>query len=466
VVAGRLVVVSNRVSVLTGRQAASAGGLAVGVHAALAASGGLWFGWSGEVRAEPAAEPKVQRSGKITYLLTDLTEAEHEGYYAGFANRTLWPLFHYRIDLATFDRGWHDSWRQVNRRFARELAPHLRPDDRVWIHDYHLIPTGRELRGLGFAGRVGFFLHIPFPSPDLYVALPWYRSIAEDLCAYDVVGFQTEADLRQFRDFVRLEMGGRVRDDGTVTVQKRRFLALVIPIGIDVDEVARMAVAADTRRQAERLKATLHGRQPIIGVDRLDYSKGIPERLRAFELLLREHESLRGQVVLIQISAPSREEVPEYQSLRRNVERLAGHINGRLGDADWTPIRYLNRSYTRRALAGLYRASRVGLVTPLRDGMNLVAAEYVAAQDPADPGVLVLSRFAGAAAHMESAVIVNPYDTYRMAEALNQALSMTLEERQARHAALLASIRRHDVIAWRDQFLAALAGETERRVAA
>ncbi|HET6468790.1 MAG TPA: trehalose-6-phosphate synthase, partial [Geminicoccaceae bacterium] len=373
---------------------------------------------------------------------------------------------HYRIDLASFERSWHECWRQVNRRFARQLLPHLRPDDRIWIHDYHLIPMGRELRSLGFDGRIGFFLHIPFPSPDLYVALPWYRSIAEDFCTYDVVGFQTEGDLRQFRDFVRLEMDGTVREDGRIDVQRRTLVAGAFPIGIDVDEVARMAVTTESRRQAERLKATLMGRRLIIGVDRLDYSKGIPERLRAFEQLLREHEEQHNQVVLIQISAPSREDVPEYQSLRRNVERLAGHINGRLGAADWTPVRYLNRSYTRRALAGFFRIARVGLVTPLRDGMNLVAAEYVAAQDPADPGVLVLSRFAGAAGHFEGAVIVNPYDTHMTAEALNQAISMPLAERQMRHASLLASARRHDVIAWRDRFLAALDGGGEARAAA
>jgi trehalose 6-phosphate synthase len=463
---GRLVVVSNRVSVLTGRKAASAGGLAVGVHSALAAAGGVWFGWSGEVHADADTSVKTQRVGKITYLLTDLTEDEHAGYYAGFANRTLWPLFHYRIDLTVFDRGWHDTWRQVNRRFAEQLMAHLRPDDRVWVQDYHLIPMGRELRALGFEGRIGFFLHIPFPSPELYLALPWYKSIVEDFCAYDVAGFQTPSDLHQFHELVRLEMGARIGEDGVVRLPDHDLVAGAFPIGIDVDDVARMAVGLDGRRHADRLRATLMGRPLIIGVDRLDYSKGIPERLRAFEQLLREHPAFHNQVVYVQISAPSREDVPEYQSLRRTVERLAGHINGRLGAADWTPVRYVNRSYTRRALSGFFRASRVGLVTPLRDGMNLVAAEYVAAQDQEDPGVLVLSRFAGAAGYMDGAVVVNPYDATMTAAALNQALSMSLEERQARHAVMLRAVRRNDINAWRDQFLAALDAEPVRQAAA
>ncbi len=463
---GRLVVVSNRVAPVSGKQAASAGGLAVGVHAALARRGGLWFGWSGAIVAEPDEKPRLQRSGTITYALVDLNETEHDGYYLGFANRTLWPAFHYRIDLANFDRGAQDIWRQVNRRFAAQLQPLLRPDDRIWIHDYHLIPLGRELRRLGVDARIGFFLHIPFPAPELFTALPFHGSLADDLLAYDVVGFQTRRDMRQFVDYLLDERDGVAGEGGQIAADGRSVTVGAYPIGIDVDDVVKMASSPEGQRHATSLAATLHGRQLVIGVDRLDYSKGIPERLRAFEQLLREHKDWRGSVTFVQISAPSREDVPEYQNLRRSVERLAGHINGRLGDADWTPVRYVNRSYNRKTLAGFYRVARVGLVTPLRDGMNLVAAEYVAAQDPQDPGVLMLSRFAGAAETMQGAVIVNPYDVDNSATALNQALSMPLEERRERHARMLASVRAHDIHHWSDQFLAVLDGETRERAVA
>ncbi len=463
---GRLVVVSNRVAPVSGKQAASAGGLAVGVHAALAKRGGLWFGWSGAIAAEPEATPRLQRSGNITYALTDLTEAEHDGYYLGFANRTLWPAFHYRIDLANFDRSTVDVWRQVNRRFAAQLLPLLRPGDRIWIHDYHLIPLGRELRRLGVEARIGFFLHIPFPAPELFTALPFHGSLADDLCAYDVVGFQTRRDARQLIDYLVDERMATVGEGGLIRVEERDLVVGAFPIGIDVDDVARMASSHEGLRHAHTLAATLHGRKLVIGVDRLDYSKGIPERLRAFEQLLREHTAWRGGVTFVQISAPSREDVPEYQQLRRSVERLAGHINGRLGDADWTPVRYVNRSYNRKTLAGFYRVARVGLVTPLRDGMNLVAAEYVAAQDPEDPGVLMLSRFAGAVETLHGAVIVNPYDIDNTATALNQALAMSLAERRERHQRMLASVRAHDIHHWRDQFLAALDGEQPARAVA
>lgn len=458
----RLVIVSNRVAPLTGRKVASAGGLAVGVHAALAETGGLWFGWSGELVESPGT-PRVQQVGAITYALADLSEAEHDGYYAGFSNRALWPTFHYRLDLALFDRAHFEMYRSVNRRLATELAAMLRPDDRVWVHDYHLIPFARELRRLGVANRIGFFLHIPFPAPEIYVALPWHRSLAEDLCAYDVVGFQTASHAMQFTDYAVAELDAVVADHGEVAVGDRRLMVDAFPIGIDVDDLQRMAASVEANRHAQALTATLYTRKLIVGVDRLDYSKGIPDRLLAFEVLLRDHADWRGSVTLVQISAPSREDVPEYRQLRTTVEGLAGRINGRLGAADWTPVRYVNRTYSRRALAGFYRVASVGLVTPLRDGMNLVAGEYVAAQKSDDPGVLVMSRFAGAAEVLEGAMIVNPYDIDMTAMALHQALAMPIEERRERHARLLASQRANDVHVWRDRFLRALAGSVSRK---
>jgi trehalose 6-phosphate synthase len=459
---GRLVVVSNRVSVPAGRQAAAAGGLAVGVQAALRDQGGIWFGWSGELVAE-ASERQVRSVEKagITYLLLDLTEAEQSTYYGGMANRTLWPLLHYRIDLTSFEHEWYRCYREVNRLFAATLAPRLRPEDRVWVQDFHLIPLGLELRGQGFAGRLGFFLHVPFPPAQIFLTMPWHRELALDLCAYDVVGFQTPADRDHFVDYARRELGAEILAEDRFRLEGRTVMAQAVPIGIDVREVERLTQSAEARRQCEMLHGSLNDRALIIGVDRLDYSKGIVERLRGYHSLLTEHPQHRRKVVFMQISAPSREDLPEYRDMRRTIERLVGHIVGRYAEADWSPLRYLNRTHSRRTLAGYYRLARVGLVTPLRDGLNLVAEEYVVAQDPSDPGVLVLSRFAGAAAYLEGALIVNPYDIYAVSTALDRALSMPLAERQERHQRLLAAVRANDINAWRRRCLEALAGERE-----
>jgi len=459
----RLVVVSNRVTPITGRQAATAGGLAVGVLASLRETGGLWFGWSGAVDEQarisangtPPA-PKVFRTGKVTYGLIDLAEADYEGFYAGFANRTLWPLFHYRLDLSSFEHHWYATYRRVNQRFAEALRPLLKPDDVIWIHDYHLIPMATELRRLGCENRIGFFLHIPFPAPEIYLSLPWHRQLAADLCAYDVLGFQTGTDVRQFTQYVELELNGTADWKGAVQALGRKLHVDAYPIGIDVDDVQAMAVSPEARRQAGRVASSIANRQLIIGVDRLDYTKGIVERLRAFEMLLQDYPSLRRQVTFMQISAPSREQVPEYLELRQQVELLSGHLNGVYSEADWSPLRYINRSFTRRSLMGFFRLSRIGLVTPLRDGMNLVALEYVAAQDEADPGVLVLSRFAGCAQQMDGALVVNPYDVHHLADTMHAGLSMTLDERQDRWRRMMQAVRKYDIIAWRDRFLARL----------
>ena len=455
--AGRLVVVSNRVSVPKGR-GASAGGLAVGVRAALRERGGLWFGWSGETAAEPSPEPRTIEDGRVTYALIDLTPQERHDYYAGFANRTLWPLFHYRVDLTTYDLGWLDTYRAVNRRFAEILGPLLEPDDLVWVQDFHLIPLAAELRRLGHRNRLGFFLHVPFPAAQVFAALPCHAELALGMCAYDVVGFHTPVDVEQFSDYVTRELGGSARGDGHLVVGDKKFQALGTPIGIDVREVERLRDSAEGRRQGAGLVDSVGSRKLIVGVDRLDYSKGIPERLRAYEMLLQEHPNHRREVVCLQISAPSREDVQEYRDLRRGIERLAGHIIGRFSEADWVPLRYVNRTYSRRAVVGFFATSRVGLVTPLRDGLNLVAQEYVAAQPVDDPGVLVLSRFAGAAAFLKGALIVNPYDVPGTAAAIDQALTMPKAQRRERHAALMEAIRTNDITAWRNRFLGALEG--------
>lgn len=458
----RLVVVSNRVTPISGSKAATAGGLAVGVLAALRESGGIWFGWSGETVESGAPVPKVFRTGNITYITIDLAQADFDRYYSGFSNRALWPLFHYRLDLSSFDRDWYIGYRRVNQLFAEQLYPYLRDDDLIWIHDYHLIPLGEELRQLGVGCRLGFFLHIPFPATEVYVALPWHDRLVQAMSAYDLVGFQTSNDLRNFHDYLYREGVGYALSDGLVHAFGRTFRAQDFPIGIDADDFARMATSAEAMRASQRLSRSLLGRKLIIGVDRLDYTKGIPERLRAYETLLQNYPRQRSQVTLVQISAPSREEVPEYLELRGRVEALSGRINGRFSEFDWMPLRYLNRGFTRRTLSGFFRLSRIGLVTPLRDGMNIVAKEYVAAQSEEDPGVLVLSRFAGAADELDGAVIVNPYDIEAVAEAMHLGLIMPLDERQDRWRRLLAQVRERDIVHWRRRFTEALAQKIDR----
>lgn len=452
----RLVIVSNRVAVPD--EAARAGGLAVALQEALQQDGGIWFGWSGNIAEseEPPAAPEIIRRGPVTFALLHLNQQDHDEYYTGYANRTLWPVFHYRTDLADFTSEFHSGYARVNALFADKLAPLVAPDDDVWVHDYHLIPLGAELRRRGLRNRMGFFLHTPFPALDILMVLPHHREIVEALCAYDLVGFQTADDLRAFHDYVTVEGGGEVLSDGSVRAFGRSLRADVFPIGIDVEGMVAAAQAAPGRPETRRLQRSIGDGAVVVGVDRLDYSKGLVERLQAFGHLLEIRPDYQGRVTLMQIAPPSRSDVPEYMAIRRELETEAGHINGRFADFDWTPIRYINRSYPREVLAAFYRSSQVGLVTPLRDGMNLVAKEYVAAQNPDDPGVLVLSRFAGAARELDTAIQVNPHDMDGMAQAIVQALEMPLEERRERWRAMMAAVRRHSLDNWRTSFLRAL----------
>ncbi|HXV24797.1 MAG TPA: alpha,alpha-trehalose-phosphate synthase (UDP-forming) [Alphaproteobacteria bacterium] len=458
----RLIVVSNRVAAVDEKKGA-VGGLAIGMLAALRASGGLWFGWSGRIDHDQAdASPTIVQRGGITYVTLNLSPKDYAGYYNGYANRTLWPLFHYRLHLTDYDRQDCATYLNVNRSFAEKLAPLLRLTDLIWVNDYHLIPLAEALRSLGLVHRMGFFLHTPFPAPQVLTALPNHEQIIRQMMAYDVIGFQTAVDLRAFRDYIRFEADGIVEADGRVTAFGRTALADAFPIGIDTDDLAGLAEDAETSTKTERLRLSLLQRDLIIGVDRLDYSKGLVERFCAYERFLELFPKRRTHVVLMQIAPPTRSDVPEYQEIRRTLERRTGHINGRFAEPDWVPIRYLNRSFSRKVLAGYYRTSRIGLITPLRDGMNLVAKEYVAAQDPNDPGVLVLSQFAGAAQELDTALIVNPFDTDGVAEAIEQALSMSLEERQERWQAMMNQLRRQNISVWRESFLEKLSAAPYR----
>ncbi|MCK9516114.1 MAG: trehalose-6-phosphate synthase [Ottowia sp.] len=448
----RLVVVSNRVA---RQNEVRAGGLAAAMRAALMENGGLWFGWSGNLVAEDRRQLHHESDGAIDYALLDLTQEEYQAYYLGFSNRSLWPLLHFQPTRMQYSHAEYAGYRRVNQLFAQKLASLLRPADRIWVQDYHLIPLASELRALGIRARMGFFLHVPLPPPQLLADLPCHADLMRTLLAYDLVGVQTAANATSLRRYF-LDVAGASCTGDTVTQDGRQTRIAPFPISIDTALVARQAEAAMNRSAFRGLRASVNGHKLVIGVDRLDYSKGISQRLQAFDRFLAQHRPWRKKVSLLQVAPISRKEVPEYHELRLEVERIVGAINGHHARPDWLPIRYVNHSFARATLTGFYRMARVALVTPLRDGMNLVAKEFVAAQDPADPGVLVLSRFAGAAQELQQALLVNPYDPDDLVDALVQGLEMPLAERRARWQAMFECISAHDVGAWRKAFLSAL----------
>jgi len=371
-------------------------------------------------------------------------------------------VFHYRLDLANFGAGFIHGYRRVNQLFARRLMPLLKPDDVVWIHDYHLISLAAELRAMGCAKRIGVLLHIPLRPRLILAAIPGHDWLMRALFSYDLVGFQSNADLQHFERYAQAEARAEELGEGRWRAFNRTVTAGTFPIGIDVDEFTALTDAPDGREMYERMNTEYSRRKLLVGVDRLDYSKGLPHRMRAFRELLRQYPENSNSATLIQIASPSRETVNAYNDILRELESLCGSINGDYGELDWMPVRYMHRTVARAKLPGLYRAAQVALVTPLRDGMNLVAKEFIAAQDPADPGVLVLSRFAGAAEQLKEAVMVNPYDTEATAQGIQLALQMPLDERRARHERLMNTLRRHDVHWWCGQFLDTLA-EAEAR---
>ncbi|MFK8250717.1 alpha,alpha-trehalose-phosphate synthase (UDP-forming) [Ancylobacter terrae] len=456
----RLVVVSNRVA-SPRESGAKAGGLAVALREALGKRGGLWFGWSGETQVNPPEKPKLVKAGPITFALQTLDPQDQRAHYAGYANGTLWPLCHYRLGQLSFRRTDWEGYKRVNQAFARGLAPLLKPDDLVWVHDYHLIPLAAELRALGFEGRIGYFHHIPWPTPEVFYSLPSHAGLVQDLAQYDLVGLQTQHDVRALLTYISSEAKGWIAPGGVVGLKSRRFRVAAFPIGIDAAAFVTDAQEAAGSADMERLHMSLAGRKLAIGVDRLDYSKGLPNKFAAFDRLLDAFPEHRSQVTMMQIAPVSRGEVAEYQLLRQELEAQAGGINGRYAEFDWVPLRYLNKPFPRATLAAIYRASQLGLVTPLRDGMNLVAKEYVAAQDPEDPGVLVLSRFAGAADELPGALLVNPYDVEGMAEMFDAALRMPVEERRERWLANMANVEANTIHGWCDSFLADLARDVD-----
>jgi len=451
----RLIVVSNRVTAPSGQAVGGQGGLSVALAEALREYGGLWFGWSGESTPEFTGQINMVHAGGVTTATIDLEDQDIHEYYNGYANKTLWPLFHYRVDLTEYDRTFDAGYARVNQRFADTLVPIIEPDDIIWVHDYHLIPLAMELRKRGVANRIGFFLHIPWPPPRLLTTLPRHLALVASLFDYDLVGFQTTEWLEAFRDYLVREVDA-VLVDQDVTAFGKTTRIDAFPIGIDTAAFQAAAESREALETRDRIAASIAGRQMIVGVDRLDYSKGLEERFLGYERFLADNPSQCQDVFLLQIAPPTRGDIGSYQEIRSRLDTLSGRINGAYAEIDWVPIRYVNRGYARHQLAAIYRSARIGIVTPLRDGMNLVAKEYVAAQDPEDPGVLILSRFAGAALQLPDALLINPHSPEEIADAIKAGLAMTLDERKRRWSRMIGGVVADDVVKWRSDFVQAL----------
>jgi len=456
----RLVIVSNRVA-MPKRNGAAAGGLAVGILAALREHGGVWFGWNGELTDGSTSDPQVVTRGNIDYATVSLNRKDYEQYYNGYSNNVLWPVCHYLLDFIQYNAEDFDGYRRVNGALAHKLASILKPDDIIWVHDYHLIPLAAELRNAGIDNPIGFFLHVPFPSYQALRAAPGHEYLLRCMCAYDVIGFHTQGDLAAFQTSIREPIvDAEFRNHNHIAVGGGELVADVFPIGVDVDEIQQLSAQANGLKQVQSMVRSLGGRELIIGVDRLDYSKGLTQRMLAYERLLEKYPNAQKNVTLMQIAPPTRTGVRTYDEIRSELEQVSGRINGRFAESDWVPIRYLNKGVARKPLMGFFRNAAAALVTPVRDGMNLVAKEYVAAQDPEDPGMLVLSSLAGAACELTDAVIVNPHDRDEVADGIATALNMPLEERRERHAAMIGALRRNDITAWRSRFVEALLEKT------
>ncbi len=451
----RIVIVSNRVQVPTDA-APKAGGLAVALDGLLAERGGLWFGWSGEVSDVVGRHVSTRTVGRLQFATIDLTREEHDRYYNEFSNATLWPMLHSMPEHMSFDRRSAQIYRRTNARMTDALVPLLRANDLIWIHDYHLMAMPALLRARSIQAPIGFFLHVPFPAPDILASVPEAANLVRDLLAADLLGFQTPNDLENFANAAMTLAGAVRQSSGGLQVDGRHVRLGVFPVEIDAHEFADQAKAAALSEDTRRLHDSLQGQRLIVGIDRLDPTKGLIQRLSGFRRLLETRPDWRRHVTFLQIAAQSRPDVEAYQDLRLAVDAEAGAINSEWGEPDWTPARVIARGGSRNTVAGYMREAAVGLVTPLRDGMNLVAKEFIAAQDPRDPGVLVLSRFAGAARQLESALLINPHDPDELAEALDRALLMRLPERQARWRAAWAAIEKATPAAWGRAFVASL----------
>jgi trehalose 6-phosphate synthase len=462
-----LVVVSNRVATQKLDEPMT-GGLAAALLPVVKNSGAIWVGTnsaSSAVRPQKEAFAEIEALGEGALARINLPSAQYRGFYAGFANSVLWPVMHSRPDLVRATDATYHCYRQVNEGMARGLLRFLKPDTIFWIHDYHFLTLGSELRHLGIEQPIGFFLHTPFPRREVILNLPHRNELIQAMLAYDLVGFQTDDDRANFAEYVEKEL--RIpANSGTIVSEWGTTQLATCPIEIDAKAFADRAVKAFARPEVTRLRHSLQGAKLAIGVDRIDYSKGLANRFRALDRLLQSQPALKRDVCMLQIAVPSRVEIDTYRDLHAELATLVGEINGRHAEVDWIPIRYLNKGFGQATLAGFYRAARIGLVTPLHDGMNLVAKEYVAAQNPLDPGVLVLSEFAGAAKQLDAALLVNPHDIDGLARAIGASLTMPLAERCERWSAMMARLQSSSLHSWFSDFVALLKVCASRRRAA
>ena len=463
-----LVVVSNRLPFAIARDETGdwrvepgSGGLVTALRPVLRNRGGRWIGWSGATEEElpeaGALFADARRRFGYDLVPVALSTKERDGFYSGFSNEIIWPLFHDLLSMCNFDPSYWSAYEGVNRKFAESVARTTQPDDFVWVHDYHLMRVATELRALGVSSRVAFFLHIPFPPLDIFLKLPWRFEVLHSLLAYDLVGFQTVRDRRNFVQCIRLLLP-QVRVEGrgavwTLKVGDREVRMCSFPISIDVADFERRGEEPAVLEKAEKVRAAEPDRKLILGIDRLDYTKGIPQKLEAFRNFLRRYPEERGRVTLIQVVVPSREDIAGYRDHKVVVERLVGQINGEFTRGGWAPIHYIHRSLEGVSLPGHYRAADVALVTPLKDGMNLVCKEYCATRLDGD-GVLILSEFAGAAAQLQvGAFLVNPFDVEGVANTLHAALHLSPAERRSRMRKLRRAVKEHDIYHWLDTFL-------------
>lgn len=479
----KLIVVSNRLPCSISKAQSgqwqvtrSVGGLATALDSALSHRGGTWVGWPGVASDDDGGIESClkQFSEDLGYDLfpVALTETEVDNFYNGFSNEVIWPLFHDLFPLCNFDPAYWDAYKTANAKFADRVAALAKPGDLIWVHDYHLIGVAAELRARGIDNRIGFFDHIPFPMPDIFFRLPWRDSILQALLRFDLVGLQTTTDCDRFAQCVQLAMhstalaeelrttySGLLKSDRInewIVTRSRETRLSEFPIGIDFKTFEAIAKSSSSSRIATTLLRQYGQRKIVLGVDRLDHSKGLPNKLSAFRHALKRYPDLKGHVTLVQYVVPSREDVPEYQNLRLKIERQISEINGTMSELGWIPIHYHYGFLERDQLCAYYRAADACLITSLKDGMNLIAKEYCAAQVE-EPGVLILSEFAGAAEELHRyALVVNPYDIEQVAEAIFTACTMDEEQRAENMRAMRKHIRTHDVFHWVDSYVDAL----------
>ncbi len=458
----RTIIISNRLPIKIESEEGgfvykkSAGGLATGLGSVYKEGDNLWIGWPGISSGSKEDYQKITADlSKENLVPVFLTEEEIQDFYEGFSNATLWPIFHYFARYAVFEETFWESYKGVNQKFCDVIIQHLRPDDTVWVHDYQLLLLPGMLRAHFKDISIGFFQHIPFPSYEIFRSIPWRRELLMGMLGSDLIGFHTYDDMRHFLSSVN-RLAGIGYEHGQISIENRRVTVDAFPMGIDYEKYATTATLADTLAREVRYRKSMGEEKIILSIDRLDYSKGIPQRLRALELFFEENPEYLRKVSLFMIVVPSRDNVERYRLLKVEIDELVGRINGKFGRVNWSPIHYFYRSFPLEALSAFYRMADVALVTPLRDGMNLVCKEYIASKID-QQGVLILSEMAGSAKELSDAILINPFDIKQIVDALKQALEMPKEEQKKHMAIMQSSLKRYNIHHWVSLFLDRLA---------